>query len=253
LRAGDTSELEVSAPRVEALLATEASRRLAQDLRLARERLGVLLGAGITIEHLTVAAAPSGGELEAGLPGLMEIALAARPDLRAAELGIEAARERAGLARWEVVSVAGIADANGKGSQGFEIGPGLEMTVPVFNRNQAGKARADADLDRAVLRRVTVEQRVAADVCEAHIRFIKAEEQAAMWRGRVVPELEDGVRRAERAYAAGDVSLLLLEQTAAQLIKVRAQAAEADADIARARAELERSVGRRLEPGEAAP
>jgi cobalt-zinc-cadmium efflux system outer membrane protein len=253
LRAGEASALEAAAPRVDALLAREEAARLPHDVRLAWTRLRALLGPTFTETPLALGPAAPAVGLPSDPVALVEMAVASRPDVRAAELAIEAGRERVGLSRWEAITVSGLADANGKGSQGFEIGPGMDVAVPIFNWNQGGMARADAELTRAVRHFATVRQRVALEVSEAHTRWRKAAEQAAVWSDRVIPELEDGVRRAERAYAAGDVSFLLMLQTTAQLVHVRGRAAEAEAEMARARAELERSVGRRLDDGHGAP
>ena len=68
--------------------------------------------------------------------------------MRAAEIGIEAAAQRA---RWERSRghLLGILDANGQGDEGFELGPGVGLDVPLFSRNQGGIGRADAEVERA--------------------------------------------------------------------------------------------------------
>lgn len=249
LRAGDVSELESLSARMGTLLADEEARRLAGERAVAEARLRAMLG--VTPESAPIVL----GTLDEELPPapdvtrLVDTALAARPDARAAELAIEAARERAGLARWEVLALSGVVDANGKGERGFEIGPGLEVGIPIFNRNQAGRARAAAEIERATRQYATVRDRIGLEVSEASARLRAATEQLALWRGRALPEMEAAVGSAENAYAAGDVSLFLLLQTSAQRLAIRIRHLEALAEVARARAELERGVGSRLEEG----
>jgi cobalt-zinc-cadmium efflux system outer membrane protein len=246
LRAGDASELEIAAPRVEVLLARDEALHAGRELAIARARLATLLGGVLDVTDVTLRELPGTG---LDVPHLVATALAGRPDMRAAELAVEAARVRAGLSRFEVLAVSGIADANGKGTQGFEIGPGLEVGIPIFNWNQGGMARTDADLERAVQLQRAVRERIELEVAEAVTRFETAGAQAMVWRERVLPELEATVQRAERGYQAGDVPLLLLLQTSAELVKSQVREAETAAETVRARAELERSIGSRLEAG----
>jgi len=244
LQTGDASALEVTVPRVEVLLARDERARARQDLVLARAQLTALLGGTVDVTEITMreTAPPT-----APVAHLVETALAGRPDMRAAELTVEAARERAGLSRYEVLAIAGIADAKGHETKGLLLGPGLETGIPIFNWNQGGTALADAELDKALRQERAVRQRIALEVTDAAARLETAAAQAAMWRGEVLPELEEASHRAERAYKAGDVPLLLVLQTNAQLVKSQVREAEAAAEIVRARAELERSLGSRLE------
>jgi outer membrane protein TolC len=115
--------------------------------------------------------------------------------LRAAELGIEAAAKRAGLARFEIYALTGILDANGAGST-FERGPGLEVPIPIFHQNQGGIALAKARLEKAARQYVTV-------------------------RDRILPPLEQSVGQAEKAYLGGDVSFLFVLETTRKLAEAR--------------------------------
>jgi hypothetical protein len=42
----------------------------------------------------------------------------------------------------------GLLDMNGEGKAGFEMGPGVETDFALFDRNQAGVIRANAELAR---------------------------------------------------------------------------------------------------------
>ena len=74
------------------------------------------------------------------LDTLMTDALASRPDVRAAELAVEAAGARVGLEKSRILTITATLDANGEGKQGFEIGPG-HWTRPAAQR-QRRRARA---------------------------------------------------------------------------------------------------------------
>jgi outer membrane protein, heavy metal efflux system len=167
--------------------------------------------------------------------------------LRAAELGIEAASKRAGLQKAEVFAISGVVDANAEGKEGFEIGPGMQLPLPIFNRNQAGIARAKAEMERAAWNYLTVKARIRLEVREAFTRQLQANEDLRAWEKSILPPLEATVRQAQKAYELGNFSLLQVYENMRQLLTARARQAEIRADHRRALAELERSVGQRLD------
>ncbi len=245
-RAGEGSELETIAAQAEAVRARDEALRLEQDIFVAEHRLVHLLGLTDVVTNAVFSSLPVLPAAVSPLPGLERQALAARPDLRASELAIEAAGERAGLARAEIFALSGIIDANGSGKEGFEIGPGAQLPIPIFNQNQAGRARAAAELQRAAWHYIGARQRVLLEVREAHIKYQQASEADRNWRTQLVPSLEELVRRSENAYQAGELSPLAVQENARQLLAARVREAGLAADLRRAWAELERSVGTRL-------
>ena len=249
-RAGESSALETAAAQVELARAHDDTRRMGHDLIVARERLLFLLGWNGANTQLNFDSNAVPSALSSPLAELESRALAARPDLRACELAVESAAKRAGLAKAEIFTLSGIIDANGSGSQGFEIGPGAQLAIPVFNQNQAGRARAKAELERAVWNCIGTQQRIRLEVREAYTRHQQAAEALDNWRNRLVPSLQELVRRSERAFALGDLSPLALQDHARQLVSAKVREAELAADLRRAWAELERSVGTRLPTGD---
>jgi cobalt-zinc-cadmium efflux system outer membrane protein len=240
------SELEVMNARMGAILARDEVQRFARERVIAELHLRLVLGLPPDAEQLQLGDLPGAIAPAEPVAPLMETALAARPDARAAELAVEAAGERVGLARWQFLALSGLVDANGKGDKGFEIGPGIDVGVPLFNWNQGSKARAEAELVRAMRQYATTRERIGAEIAEASARLSAATEQVALWSTRALPEMDAAVDRAEKAYAAGDVSLFLLLQTSTQQLAIRVRHLDALAEVARARADLERSVGYRL-------
>ena len=74
------------------------------------------------------------------LDELMTEALASRPDVRAAEIAVEAAGARVGLEKARIVTMMATLDANGEGKEGFELGLDLGST----SRSMATAVRARA-------------------------------------------------------------------------------------------------------------
>jgi len=248
LRAGEGNALDNTAAQVDVLRAREEARRGEQDVTVAHERLLYLLGLTGTITNAVFLAPPASPALELAPEGLERRALAARPDLRASELAVEAAGKRAGLARAEIFALSGVIDANAKGKEGFEIGPGVALPVPIFNQNQAGRARATAEMERAAWNYLGTRQRITMEVREAQVKYEQASEAFQGWSTKLVPALEDLVRRSEKAYELGEMLPLAVQENARQLLVGRVREAELAAELRRTRAELERSVGTQLNP-----
>jgi len=75
----------------------------------------------------------------------------------------------------------------------------------------------------------------------------------AILDGQVLPAVETAIRRAESAYREGDVSYVVVLETARQFLDSRLRQEQLRAELRRAWAELERSVGRRLDAPPPAP
>jgi cobalt-zinc-cadmium efflux system outer membrane protein len=245
LRAGDVSGLEASAARNEADRAEADVSRLAQDAAAAQFRLRYRLGFELQASPFEISLPSSDAPPEVGIVSeLVKQALAARPDLRAAEITMEAAAQRAGWERSRWLSISAMFDANGEGKEGFESGPGVLAEIPIFNRNQGGRARADAEIKRAALQYVAVRHQIVQEVQTALTQFLQARSAFDAWSNRILPSLEEAVQRSEKAYAAGEVSYIFVLENARQLVDARLRKAEASADVRRGLAQLEHSTGK---------
>lgn len=247
LRAGDASELEVTNAQVDALQAQEQQGRFRHDCEIAKERLRNLAGLSLEQwpENISAEKLPDSNKFDA--EKLLTEALNARPDLRAAEINVESAGERIGLAKAEVFKLT--ASLNAKQVNGpLLAGPGLDVTLPIVNQNQGGIAQAQARFDKAASQYVATRQRIALDVREAHARLQQASESLKQWQQTILPPLQTAIQDAENAYAAGNVTYLFVLETQRRWLDAQLKTAQAAADLRRARAELERSVGQRLQP-----
>ena len=246
LRAGDVSELEAGSAGIDRKIAEEQAARSAHEVGIARTRLRSLVGLRGDEHPFEIVAGRIGPSPPGELPKLLERALASRPDLRAAELAVEAAQAGARLERRNYGSLAVVPDANSRGKEGFEIGPGVQAELPIVKRNQGAIAKADAAVERAARQQAAAEQKVTLEVREAHARALQTGEALDAWHNRILPPLEEAAQLAARAYQAGEVSYLFVLETSRRLLDARLSAVEAEAQLRRARAELDRSVGTRL-------
>jgi cobalt-zinc-cadmium efflux system outer membrane protein len=247
LAAGDIGELEARAARVDMARGEHDAARTAHDIVIARERLRLLLGLTSDSTDWTalMLVSPVAPPVECSpATDLLREALVARPDVRAAELGVEAAAARLGWERSRILALTAVLDANGAGRDGFELGPGFDIGLPIFNRNQGGRARAGAELQRASAAYAAVQQQVAFELREASALTAQAQQSLATWRGRVVTPLEANVTDAERAFTEGETSRLFVLEHSWRLTEAQLRERELVADEQRARARIERAVGR---------
>jgi cobalt-zinc-cadmium efflux system outer membrane protein len=247
VEAGDISPQEAATARVDALLSEQDLARVRYDMALAEERLRLLLGLGAVRAPLQLDDTPPPLGADPDAEALTAFAVASRADALASEQGVAAAAERLRLARLGWVRLLGIGDATSGRNTGHEFSPAFRFTVPIFNWNQGNIARAEAELERAERNRVTVRNLIISDVHQAHYRYTQARAELDVLEGRVRPEVEAAIRRAELAYREGNTPYVVVLETTRQLLDSRLRREVLQSELRRSWADLERSVGRRLD------
>ena len=249
--AGDISQLESDNAAVDAKRADQLAARARLDVALGATRLHELMGIRDKLTPASIRASeadPTVPATCADLPALEKDTLASRPEVRAAELELEAAGRRLGWERTRIFTLVGVLDANGEGKEGFEMGPGVDSDLGLFDRNQSGIMRARAELDRGRARYVASREQVLREVRDAHAQLTYAQTAIAAWRDDIRPSLERQMGQTERAYEAGELPLLAVLEASRRLNDSRAQELDAMTGVHRALALLERSVGRGCGP-----
>ena len=245
LRAGDISDMESRAAISEALQAAAELRRLEHEQVATKVTLLVRMGFNTPPESLRLASDAVEAPVSCGEPAaLIETALSSRPDVRGAEISIEAAAKRASWERSRVFNLIATLDANGAGTEGYEQGPGFSTDLPIFARNQGGIGRAVAEVERAGQLYLALRLQVVAEVRTAAIRVSQAQQAMQSWQQEIVPFLEVEQGQAERAYQSGDVALLAVLDVNRRLVQARQRQFEASVDLQHASIGLDRSVGR---------
>ena len=245
LENGDASGLEVSLARADHQSAVELFQRAAGDIEIANARLNALLGLRDSPRALTAAQAT----LPSNIPNdLVDAAYSARPDLRAAELQIEANAYRAKWQRSRIFNlVMPMLSIKQTGSPlQARSGPGLQMDIPLFNKNQGLIARADAEVTQAAWRYSALRDRVELEVREALARWDQSKAAALQLHTHVQPAVERSIQQSVTIYKNGDASYLNVLESTRLRFDVILRKLDADAAMARALAELERAVGKKL-------
>ena len=247
-RLGDSSALESSVARADALVAADAHLAAIADVEIARARLAALLAldaaeASALDARFVRTPVPDG----LGTAELVEIARACRPDVRAAELAVSAAASRAGWERGRVLAIALQVDGQWADAIGPALRIGGRIELAIFSANEGGIGRADAEVARASARLELTARTVVLDVTLAASRARRASRSLETFRADEVAALEEAVRVARQGYASGDETYLPVLDALRRSAEARLREAELRAESRRARAELERALGARLE------
>lgn len=243
LKIGDISGLEETVFHLEAAQTLEASVHFIRDAELAEERLKNLLGLGLEKITIQLSPFPASNEISRPPYDLIEAAFAARPDLRAAEIAIEAAGQRVGWERSKIFNLTAVLDANAEGKEGFEMGPGIQLELPILNQNNGKVARAQAELTQAARQYIAVRHRIAREVMESHTHYIAAKKALKILQVDIMPAATTAAANATEAYTIGAISYLELLDFKRQLLASRLREAEAKADLRKAEVSLEHSIG----------
>ena len=215
---------------------------------LAYIRLRTLIGLDQQAAALRLSAPPPSSTGSCGAPqDLFKVALAARPDVRAAELQIEAAGARAGLENARIVAFTVSLDANAKGSEGFEMGPGLAVEIPILSQNQGRRSRAVAEIEQASRNYLAARAGVASDVASALVGVTEAEAVLRVLGPEIAKTLVDARRQADRLHEAGEISMLELLATRQRLLDTEAARVDAELGVNRATVRLEQAIGKSCE------
>jgi cobalt-zinc-cadmium efflux system outer membrane protein len=218
LDAGDISRQEYSAALIEFHIAEQAAARIDYDVGITEERLRNLMGVSDDRTPLTIRRAPDEFPAPPTVEPLVAEAIRSRPDALAATQAVDAAVERLRLARISWFRFLGILDGSNGTFDGHEFGPGLRVTLPLWNWNQGNIARAEAELERAERQRQTINNQIVQDVYQAFLRYSQTQAELAILDTRVRPEAERTLVRTELAYQEGNTSYVVVLQTTQQLI-----------------------------------
>jgi cobalt-zinc-cadmium efflux system outer membrane protein len=255
---GETAPIELNQLRVE--VERLRSRRALVEGRLKGTllKLKSLTGIGPTeilrlredLQHPVALPSP------ASVDAAVEIALRSRPDLRFARLSEEVAQAGLQLARAQAVPDLTPFTKYSNNRSVFEDTPvgvlrdrdklltlGVSIEIPIFNRNQGGKAEAAVAINQAQRRREFLEAVIRSEVQSAYARYEAAQAAVTTFEQGAIPRSSENVRTIRAAYQIGAFSItdLLVEQR--RLLDVQREFTEALAERYRALADLQAAMG----------
>jgi cobalt-zinc-cadmium efflux system outer membrane protein len=244
LATGDTSAVDVDLAAAEAARTAQQLALVDTDRLRAATRLAAALGTTDATD-LTVIDPGDGTPAPPAVAGLLEDALASRPDLLAAR-----AEEARLVAQADVVHRGGVVpNVTLRGFYRREVGDehvaGAEVAVPLplWNREQGTEAALRADAVRTSAEADRLEQEVARQVQLAHRRLVIAEAAWDRYRRDGLPAVDRALARIEDGYRNGYLGLpeVLVQQD--RLVAARNTGITAWLEVQEAEADLLEAVG----------
>jgi cobalt-zinc-cadmium efflux system outer membrane protein len=253
--AGNLGDLELARERAIATeLGLDVERRRG-EVDIARETLTRLMG--LTGDEGSWSVPPRLPAIPREQPPLDDLERAAltRPDIAALRQEADTLREALGLtrlSRWFPFVELGIDNERDTSGQ-WVHGPNVSIQLPIFDRGEAGVARAEAELRRSERRLVALGVAARSEIREARSRMERARRLAETAGGSLIPLRQEVVARALERYnymfvGASDVLAAKRDELEADRIYVMSVR-----DYWIARCDLERAVGRTLGPPHEAP
>jgi outer membrane protein TolC len=163
-------------------------------------------------------------DFELDRDALTERALRSRPELRTTQTRVGQAEAAVYLERskaWPWLSWAQVGYAVGSNAATIPVSFGLALDLPIFSWNR-GEVRAA----RALQRQRELEERagvasVASEVSEALARVERATARITEIETSLLPSVDEAVRQAEAALAAGALDPLTASEVAARRVAAR--------------------------------
>lgn len=220
-REGEISTLDANLAEIElgrARARVLGAEREAVSARLALQRqLGIGPDTVVRLQD-AVPAGPSPSELDAD--SLLARALERRPDLHAAARAVEQRRALAQLAQRAAIPnlrLGALAERDPAGGSP-RLGFGVNLGLPLWNRNQGEVAARAAEAEQARLQRGATELQVRTEVEDAVRSYRTAHEEARIYQQDVLEPARQNQRLLEMAYRAGKINLATLLLVRNQLL-----------------------------------
>ena len=245
LKAGDISGIEADKVYIDSLESIGNIRSLLKETDVTKLRLNALLGLSednVTYNTETINIPE---ESTYSIDTLLETAFAARPDLRAAELSIEAAGKKVGWEKSKIYNFIAIIDAKDEGEDSLTVGPGIQLDIPIFNQNQGQIARAKAELEQAARKYEALRQNIILQVRQTFTRYISDYEEYELWNNDIIPSLQEKEKQTTKSYEIGEIPYLTIVEVRQKLIEAKMQLVESAANLLIDAAELNYWVGKK--------
>lgn len=126
------------------------------------------------------------------------------------------------------------------------FGPAFNLTLPIFDQNQAQIAKAKFLYEQSLRQLDALERSVVQQVSQGVDQAETARRVAEYFRGKLLPQAQSNLDLSRESYKAGRASLIVLLDAQRVLLSTRRDAIAAQRDSAVALAELERLVSKPL-------
>ncbi|MES2318862.1 MAG: TolC family protein [Pseudomonadota bacterium] len=241
--AGKISPVEETRARVaEASTKIELSQA-ANELALARQRLGATWGnkngvsEAVEAPPATLGAHPTKSELFVHLPGA--------PQLARAKLEIERQRALADIERSRRIPNLTLSVGSKRDEQvgARQTIVGVSLPLPLFDRNQGNLLSALRRADKARDQLLVTETNLSVELTQASLRLEAAQGELRVLRGEILPGAQSAYEAATKGFELGKFNFLDVLDAQRTLTLAKTQYVRALAESHRAAADIERVVG----------
>lgn len=245
--AGAATEVDVNAARSEFLEQEVRVREARFTVFESKRQLALVLGLDVDPSDLElVEALLSAPDATLELENLLTLSAAHRLDLRAATKGVEAAEHALALEhRLFLRSVNAGVSVESQGGD-TELGPAVDLEIPIFDQNQAQIAKAEYRLAQAQRRLEALSTQVAQQVRGAYERYALATDSARLYRDRLLPLRQSSLELARDSFTEGKTGFLSVLEAQGRLLSARREYVERLEAVSRSLPELEAACGRPL-------
>ena len=209
VKAGEISGLDLDRVEVEKLKFDTDLANAERDYEVALRDLRFALGGDYRAMDIEVSGSIDFQPHQFTQPELLDLALAARPDLKAAKLSERAAGANIRLQdaqRIPDLTLAGGVEQVPTGTSSYTFGVGIEL--PVSNRNQGERAKALIEKRKAQTQEQLLTNQVLSDVDKALVAFEKQRHRVDLYRSGVITKVNDIQNKTQIALQAGESSIL---------------------------------------------
>ncbi len=127
------------------------------------------------------------------------------------------------------------------------LGPSLDMTLPIWDQNQAQIARAQFAWDQKRKEQEALLDSIAEEVLTASVSLRSTAQQRRLYDESLLPQSRENLKSVRAAYAAGELGMVSLIESQEAAIRVEQAYLDVVRDLAIARVELERAIGGRID------
>jgi cobalt-zinc-cadmium efflux system outer membrane protein len=211
VNAGELSGLDLDRIEVEKLKFDTDLANAERDYEVALRDLRFALGGDYRAMDIEVTGSIDYEPHQFTHDELLDLALAARPDLKAAKLSERAADANIRLQdaqRIPDLTLGGGIEQVPSGTSSYTFGVGIE--IPVSNRNQGERAKALIEKRKAQTQEQFLTNQVLSDVDKALVAFEKQRHRVDLYRTGVITKVNDIQNKTQIALQAGESSTLEL-------------------------------------------
>jgi len=211
MNAGEISGLDLDRVEVEKLKFDTDLANAERDYEVALRDLRFALGGDYRAMDIEVSGSIDYEPHQFTHDELLDLALAARPDLKAAKLSERAADANIKLQdaqRIPDLTLGGGVEQVPTGTSSYTFGVGIEL--PVSNRNQGERAKALIEKKKAQNQEQLLTNQVMSDVDKALVAFDKQQHRVDLYRTGVITKVNDIQNKTQIALQAGESSTLEL-------------------------------------------